>query len=113
MKRILSFLALIAATLSMAGAALALPAIVEQAIDNGEIGERADGYLGYRADVISPDLRAAVEDVNIQRRAEYTRLAEEQGVAVDVVARLTGEKLIARLESGEWYLSAGGAWTQK
>lgn len=113
MKRILSFFTILAVTLSMAGAALALPAIVEQAIDNGEIGERADGYLGYRADSISPALRAAVEDVNIKRRAEYTRLAEQQGVTVDVVARLTGEKLIAKLESGEWYLSAGGSWTQK
>lgn len=90
------------------------PQIVEQAKDDGVVGERVDGYLGIVPDEVDAAIKAAVDEINIKRRAAYTRLAAEQGVSVDVVARLTAESLIAnRVDVGEYYMTADGSWVRK
>jgi len=113
MNRIFVFFAalfLIAAPASAQSA----PDIVEDAKAAGVVGERADGYLGYVQDTVDERILDAVEEINIKRRAAYTRLAEQEGVSIDVVARLTAEELIAnRVESGEYYMNADGQWVRK
>jgi len=46
------------------------------------------------------------------RRAEYASIAERQGVSVDAVAQLAGQKLIERASPGEWVLGVDGRWQQ-
>ena len=53
---------------------------VRAAIAAGQVGERADGYLGIRGSV-GGDVRAEVEQINIKRRALYTERAQQRGVA--------------------------------
>lgn len=79
----------------------------------GLLGERIDGFLGV-VDADAPvEVRAMAEDINARRRQEYARIAEREGIEVDAVAQLAGEKLIARAGAGEWVVGADGQWRQK
>ena len=87
-------------------------ATVDAAKAAGTIGEAVDGYL-YAVAGANPSgsERAAMEEINIGRKAVYTRLAREQNVSVAVVAALTGEKQVAKARPGEKVLLKDGSWS--
>jgi uncharacterized protein YdbL (DUF1318 family) len=79
----------------------------------GYLGERIDGFLGVvKADTPS-EIRALADEINAKRREEYARIAEREGVSVNAVAQLAGQKLIDRAGRGEWIVGADGNWRQK
>lgn len=80
---------------------------------DGWLGERVDGYLGVVKADTPQAIRTLADDINRKRRQEYARIAEEEGVPVEAVAQLAGEKLVNRASSGEWVLGADGNWRQK
>lgn len=86
--------------------------LVDQAKASGKVGERADGYLGVVSSAPS-ELQAAVDEINIRRKAVYSRLAEQQNVSVSVIAALSGEKLMGKAAPGEKIMTASGSWTTK
>ena len=97
-------------TLSVAQAA---SAEIENAKSSCIIGEQSNGYLGVVSGATADDsLRRAVRETNQQRKAAYARLAESNGVSIDVAAALTAEKLINQLRSGQCYRDAGGRWVK-
>ncbi len=103
-----------AAALTMvAGAAQAQrdPAY-QQARTQGLIGEKPDGYLGYIA-APSAAVRALVEDINIKRKAAYTREASSAGSTVEQFAFTTGCRLIQQAAQGEKYQTPGGQWATR
>lgn len=75
----------------------------------GQIGEQPDGYLGV-VGTQSAAIQQVVDDVNIRRRAEYTRRAEEAQATVEQFAFTTGCNLIARTTPGEKYRAPDGTW---
>ena len=76
----------------------------------GTVGEQADGYLGI-ASGGSPGLKAAVDAINIKRRAIYTDLAGKRGATVQEVAAARGcDQLRTRVGPGQTYLLADGRW---
>jgi uncharacterized protein YdbL (DUF1318 family) len=77
------------------------------------VGERIDGYLGLVDSGAPADVKRLVEEINAQRRARYAEIAERQGVPVQAVAQITGEKLIQRASSGEYVMGADGQWRRK
>ncbi|HAY07687.1 MAG TPA: YdbL family protein [Hyphomonas sp.] len=79
----------------------------------GEIGERIDGYLGVVTASPDPALVRKVQDINNRRRAVYEQTARDNNTTVQIVAQLTGEKQIAKLEAGQYYMDASGSWKQK
>ena len=87
-------------------------AIVEAAKSRGEIGERIDGYLAA-VTPLSPDVKAAMDDINISRKVAYEKLADQRGLSIRVVAQLAGESLIQRAPAGEYVMGADGQWKQK
>lgn len=97
---------------NVAAAQSSAKAVVDAAKSRGEIGERIDGYLGV---VGSPSaaVRAAMDEINIGRKSVYTELAREQNVKTEVVARLTGEKQIAKAARGEFVMGETGQWAKK
>lgn len=119
MSRAITFVSIIAA----AAALIALAAVpswaqdtaLTQARANGQIGEQADGYLGFAPGAqISADLRGRVEQNNIQRRALYTRRAAERGVSVsEMAAAVACEVFERRIALGERYRSETGQWRQR
>lgn len=79
----------------------------------GTVGEQADGYLGTVGSA-SAEVRAKVDQINIQRRAAYTRLAAERGVTIEEAARATACQLFAtRVQPGQYYRLPDGVWRQR
>ena len=96
------------AVLGAAGAAWAQGGGVSAAVAAGQVGERADGYLGIRGQV-SDAIKAEVEQINIKRRALYTSRAQERGVAVEAIAAATACQAMQRVGVGQAY-NLGGGW---
>ncbi len=84
----------------------------QQARSQGLIGEKPDGYLGFVASPSSA-IRALVEDINIKRKAAYTREASSSGSTVEQFAFTTGCRLILKASSGEKYQTPGGKWATR
>lgn len=78
-------------------------------------GEQPDGYLGIPPGVpADAQVRARVDQVNIQRRAFFTSLAARRSVSVEETARATAcQVLSSKVDAGEWYRTMGGAWRQR
>ncbi len=82
----------------------------QSARESGLVGEKSDGYLGF---VIPPSssVRALVEDINIKRKAVYSKEALANGATVEEMALRTGCRLISeRTAAGEKYQTPSGAW---
>lgn len=99
----------IGAMASVAGTAWAQrdPAY-EAARAAGQVGEQPDGYLGV-VNGGSADLRALVANINIKRKAAYTRRAGA-GATVEQFAFVSGCNLILRTDPGEKYRAPDGSW---
>ncbi|MEJ0022157.1 MAG: YdbL family protein [Alphaproteobacteria bacterium] len=94
---------------AMAAPALAQDNLAETLRASGAAGEQTDGYLG----VVSggADVKARVDQVNIQRKAFYTDLAGKRGVSVQDVAESTACTLLStKVGSGQFYKDDSGAW---
>ncbi len=111
-SQVLAGLTAAAIVLFLAGPAAACPAAVEDACRAGLVGEQADGYLGVLGNA-PPDVAALVQSINSQRRAEYERIAQNQGVSSKDVGALQGPKQFDRLQSGQYYRDASGNWVKK
>ena len=74
----------------------------------GQVGEQPDGYLGI-VGASTPALQAMVNDINIQRKAAYTRGAAAGGT-VEQFAFVSGCNLILKTAPGEKYRAPDGSW---
>jgi len=80
---------------------------------SGHVGEQADGYLGL-VDTAPGDVRAQMEQVNIQRRAAYTQLAAQRSATIEEVAAATACQLFAtRVGPGQYYRLPDGVWRHR
>ncbi len=75
----------------------------------GEVGEQPDGYLGL-VGAASGDLRALVNNINIQRKSAYTQKAQASGATVEQLAFTSGCNLILQTNPGEKYKTPDGVW---
>lgn len=80
----------------------------QAARQNGLVGEQPDGYLGIVANA-TPELQAMVNNINIQRKRQYTQQAAS-GSTVEQMAFVTGCNLILRTAPGEKYRTPDGRW---
>ena len=110
-KRLLGIVTVLVLALALAGGALAQT--LDQAKSQGLIGERIDGYVGVVDAGAPAEIRALADRVNGERRAEFERLAGQQGVEVPIVAQLVGERQIQRAPAGTYILGADGVWRRK
>lgn len=93
-----------------AGAAYALD--LDAAKAQGLVGEKRDGYLGVVANGNS-EAQALASDINAKRKAEYTRIAGQNGQALNVVEKLAAAKAFEMTRSGNYIQDAGGNWVKK
>ncbi|MCA8901603.1 MAG: YdbL family protein [Hyphomonas sp.] len=101
------------AALFAAPAASAGDPMIDAAIDAGQVGETIDGLLGVVVADADAALVRKVNEINNRRAAVYAELAADTGTTPAQVARLTGEKQIAKLDPGEFYMDESGIWKQK
>lgn len=109
MKRLFAFLTI--AMVSLAAPAYAIS--LDAAKAKGLVGERLDGYIGAVASSPSAEVNDLLSTVNTARKAEYEKIAKQNGVTVQAVEKLAAEKLISRAKSGEFYMTTGGGWKQR
>lgn len=109
-------LALSAALAAMAVGGLAGPVLAQDrdpayaaARAAGQVGERANGYLGIVGDA-TPALQAMVDDINNRRRAVYTQRAQAEGATLEQYALTAGCLAISRTTAGERYQAPDGSW---
>lgn len=115
--------ALLAAGALAAGAlALASPSwaqagdpVIAAARAAGQVGEQADGYLGFvPGATISADVRGHVDQNNIRRRALYTQRAQASNATVnEMAAAVACEVFSGRIGMGEHYRNEQGQWRER
>lgn len=108
----LSNIIAVAAALAVAAPVLAADPVVESALSSGTVGEQWDGYLGF-VSAPSPDLKAAVDAINIKRRAGYTQIAAARNVTVDQFAQTTACSTLRAVKPGQAYKLKDGGWRKR
>jgi len=86
--------------------------IVDAAKARGTIGETPAGYLAVVGGETAAE-RNAMNEINIGRKALYTRKARDENLQVEVVAAIFGEKQIVKASRGQKVMGANGAWQTK
>ena len=84
---------------------------LEQAKQQGLVGEMSNGYLGIV--VPSPDAKSLVARVNEKRKALYQKLAKKNNLTMAQVTALAGEKAIAKTKPGNLIKDSSGNWVKK
>lgn len=109
----------VVASLAVSGVAQADSAASKAAVDSakaqGIVGEQSDGFLGFvNAGAATPDIRAAVSEINAGRRQLYSQAAAQNGVSPAAAGASAFRSVVqGRLKAGEYYQNAGGAWVKK
>ena len=77
----------------------------------GRVGETLSGYLAP----IQQDAEtlALVNRINAARPESYQKLADSNNLPVDEVAKMAGQKLVARALPGEYVKGINGKWLKK
>jgi len=110
-KRLASLLLLL--SLSLPAVALNLNEAMSALGDakaSGQLGEMTNGYLG----VVSGGGQAAeiAQLINQARRAEYQKLAAQNGIKLTDVEAIAGQKAIDKTPPGQ-YIQLQGKWQRK
>ncbi|WP_340679846.1 YdbL family protein [Paraglaciecola sp.] len=99
---------LVAASLLFSTMTLALD--LDEAKQNGWVGEKNNGYLGLI--VAQQGVQALVDDVNHKRQLIYSDLASKNKLDLEQVEKLAAQKAYAKTLTGH-YLWVDGAWVKK
>lgn len=112
MPNLCNFLRGAAAGMLLVLAAAAHAVDLDSAKRGGLVGETAEGYVALVNPAAPPEVRALVDDVNARRRAEYQRIAADNGITLDQVETLAARKAIEKTAAGGW-VRIDGVWRQK
>ncbi len=77
----------------------------------GVIGESHDGYLAFVGK--QKENQDVVSSENKDRKAVYTKMAQQQKTTLDLVEKRAGANLAKRAKPGEFVQKPGGEWIKK
>lgn len=100
-------LVLVASSMAFSAWAISL----DQAKEQGLVGEMPNGYLGIVVE--SSEASSLVEMVNAKRKEIYLNLARKNKLTMQQVTKLAGEKSLAKTQLGHLIQNASGEWVQK
>ena len=86
---------------------------ISQAKQQGLVGERTDGYLGAVQSSPGAEVEGLIESINRLRKAEYERIAKQNGQSVQVVESLAAQKALQQTRPGHYVMNASGEWVKK
>jgi len=92
----------------------ALPAFaleLQDAKDQGLVGETPSGYL-EAVNTPTAEVRELVDSINAKRKQHYQKIANGNNTSLSAVEKLAGEKAIEKSKAGH-YIKQGGQWKQK
>jgi uncharacterized protein len=110
MKKYLMMLVLF---VGLGQAALALALTLDEAKSQGLVGEKLDGYIAAVVAAPSAEVRALVTSTNDGRRKVYADLAQRNGITLEAVGVLSGEKLQTAAPMGQYIQMPDGKWRRK
>ena len=84
---------------------------LNEARAQGRVGETLSGYLAPVK--LDPETLALVSRINAARTESYQKLADSNNLPVDEVAKMAGQKLVARAQPGEYVKGINGKWLKK
>ena len=99
------------ALLAFAPAALALT--LQEAKQQGLVGEQRDGYLGAVESSVSSEVRQLISEVNRERRSRYEQIAQRNGATLNQVQALAYEQAVQATQSGHFVQDSNGSWRKK
>lgn len=111
MQRRSFFLLLLTVLLTVAGPASA--DALDDAKAAGIVGEQANGYLGIVDAPGSTAARALITEINDRRRERYRSIAANNGIELEAVELLAGQKAIEKTPAGQFIRLATGPWRRK
>ncbi|MBL1146261.1 MAG: YdbL family protein [Pseudomonadota bacterium] len=76
----------------------------------GYVGEQPDGLLGIVQ--AAPGVAAMVDSTNAGRLAKYRAVAQSNGLPLDQVQKLAGQKLMTETPAGQ-YIFLNSQWVKK
>ena len=97
--------------LLLAGAAWAVT--LQEAKDQGLVGEQRDGYVGLVAGTAAAEVRDLVREVNEERRRRYEQIARDNGITVEQVAAVAWERAVQATRAGHYVQDENGRWVRK
>lgn len=101
-----TFMALV---LLLSGQVFALD--IDGAKSQGLVGEQPDGYLGVVK--ATPEAVELSSDINQKRRQAYQRIAKQNGITLEQVSTLAGQKAIEKTPGGQYVKTPTGQWVKK
>jgi uncharacterized protein YdbL (DUF1318 family) len=87
---------------------------LDEAKDNGLVGEKDNGYLGLVVIQTNTqnETQLLIDDINAKRKAVYIELALKNGITLQQLEKLAAAKAYEKTSSGH-YLWINGQWTKK
>lgn len=79
----------------------------------GFVGEQQNGYLGLVDRSAPADAKNLMREVNDQRRANYQSIARSNGIDLESVESLAGQKAINKTARGHYIQAPNGQWVKK
>ena len=112
MKHNIIFKSIIIVSLLFSSLAFAIS--LNEAKQQGLVGEKNNGYLGVVTVQNNAQIntQSLVNDINAKRKAVYIKLAAKNGITLQQVEKLAAEKAYKKTSSGH-YLWRSGRWTKK
>jgi len=89
----------------------ALALTLNEAREQGRVGETLNGYIG--AVKQDPETLELVAKINASRAQVYQQLADKNQLTREDVARLAGQKLVNKAGRGEYVRGLNGQWLKK
>lgn len=84
---------------------------LDEARQQGVVGEKPDGLIAAVSSNPSTDVAALISQINSARLASFREVAAEDGAPVQAVQAIAGEKLTQMARQRGWYyMDAGGSW---
>ena len=102
-------------TLLLACAPAAWAITLQEAKQQGLVGEQRDGFLRSvsAASAASAAVSELIAQVNRERRARYEQIARENGIALQQVQTLAAKQALEATQNGHYVQDAGGRWVKK
>tara|TARA_B110000438_G_C15591186_1_gene553916 strand:+ start:505 stop:831 length:327 start_codon:yes stop_codon:yes gene_type:complete len=91
---------------------LALALTLDEAQNQGLLGENASGYLEMTPRG-NAEAKTLMVDINTQRKEKYQSIADKQKTDLKSIEKIAGEKITSMLNSGEFFKDADGQWHKK
>lgn len=103
-------------TVAMLGLLMAGPVwaiSLQEAKEQGLIGEQRDGYVGLVVGNSEAEVRDLVREVNDERRRRYEQIARDNGITIEQVAAVAWERAVQATRSGHYVQDTNGRWVTK